>query len=291
MKIVIDANKSSASADEDKAYSEDKSSFLLNAMISLGYPASQPPIADFLRQLHQLAGVWVLCEPVYWEVSHDDAFLRAHGTLLGLSDKASRDLFDKTAEYLAPDGLKLHYHNAHTWLMKVDGKPKIQSVPTHLMLNQSMKTVLKELDLSLYWQKLMTELQMLLYSCPHTSALPVNGFWFYGYEPFQFDAQTRIFTNNKAWVQAFPGYLSLFYDEKDLDNQSILWLSQFDEERFHALVESTSTMDTLWLWNDIQYQKAPSTWWMRLVNIFKNNYKAYDIPKNTNENPGKRNCK
>src|SRR4051812_43703500 len=87
-------------------------------MKCLGFPETGPPIADFLRQAHQLEGSWLVCEPIYWEAGHNDAIVMATARMLQLPQAQSHVLFEKVQAFLVEEGLSLYFHDAYTWLIR-----------------------------------------------------------------------------------------------------------------------------------------------------------------------------
>lgn len=242
--------------------------YLLNLMIAMGFHEENPPVADFLRQIHKLEGEWLVVEPVYWEASHNDAMIAAAGQQLHLTDDESRLLFRDIAAFLAEDGLSLHYHNAGTWLVKVDGKPKISSKSTSLMLHQSMMPVIKGMDDTMYWQRLITELQMYLGSHPgaqrDAGLTSVNGLWFYGSGDFKFDSSKTIVTDDEQLLAAFPSNMKRLSCDAPRLNHSIVVINDYQSINMDNLLSAIGNQPVRWFWNNIAYSSPRKSWWARL---------------------------
>ncbi|MDP1603185.1 MAG: hypothetical protein Q8M03_07965 [Legionella sp.] len=253
----------------------------LNFLASLGYDATNPPIGDFLRQYYQLTGKWIVAAPIYWEATHNDAMIVAEGASLPLTDDESRRLFAEVASFLGEEGIKLHYHNAHTWLVNVDNKSELVSPPTHLMLHRSMMPVLDKMDKSLYWQRIMTELQMFLSAHPvnnqRQDKLPVNGLWFYGSGVFTIDSNKKIITDNEPLINHFPDEFSSNSREGALNRVSddvILLITQQTSANFDHLRANLCNYKVRWFWNNKAYLTPKSHWWRRLWRGFINAYQT-----------------
>ncbi len=235
---------------------------LMQLMRNLGFKETHLPIADFLRQAYGLPGQWILCEPVYWEAGHNDAMLVADARMLEFSEALSLPLFRAVAEFLAEEGIALHYHTPDMWLIRVDDAPKLNSLPIHMMLNHSFISVIKELDMSSYWQRLMTELQMFLKSYAE-GLLPVNGFWFSGYEPFSFTKIPTIFTNDELLLKAFkPHFQELSCEQKvKWDKNTILFVNPYSAHLEKDIQEKIGKDKSSWIWNDVMYTSKATHWW------------------------------
>lgn len=271
IKIIINAEKSTPPSCTSFELAPSGYSPWLQLMLSLGFSEAHPPIADFLRQAYGLTGRWILCEPVYWEAGHNDAMLVADARMLAFSEKMAYPLFTAVAEFLAEEGFTLHYHTAHMWLIRVDDKPILQSLPTHMMLNRSLMTIIKELDISSYWQRLMTELQMFLKSYAR-GALPVNGFWFYGYDDFSFPAKPAIFSNDALLLRAFESHIKVmsFENEKKWDKKAVLFINPYQDHLEAQVQAKIGKNKAIWNWNNITYTAPATHWWNRLIHYSPN---------------------
>jgi hypothetical protein len=138
--------------------------FWLNCLVQLGQDPLYTPLAELFRQqLNLEAGDWYIISPIHWEVTHNDAMISAYGDALNLSESLSRIWFEELSQFLAQDGFVLIYYSPAHWLMKVTNHtlvPALKSPNLKDMEHQSMMPVLATLDPTLYWQRLLTELQM-----------------------------------------------------------------------------------------------------------------------------------
>lgn len=140
------------------------------------------PIVDASAVHHGLQGHWFIVTPVHWQATHNDAMILACGKGLNLSELQGRELYREFSSFVEGDGMKTHYVNAYTWLIRVDGRPKISSISPYDIIHKSIAPYLKSLDESLFWQRFITEIQMLLSgSANHQSS--VNGVWVWEESP------------------------------------------------------------------------------------------------------------
>ncbi len=155
-----------------------------HVLTSLGYPADAPPVADWLRRYHGLDGTWYVVSPIHWQATHNDAMIVACDQALDWSDEESRAFFAIWAECLQSEAIQLHYHDAYTWLIQPSEPKPIHALAVHALLQQPMMAHLKALDATLFWQRLLTENQMLFsaHALNHArkDRYPVNGVWIWG---------------------------------------------------------------------------------------------------------------
>ena len=126
-----------------------------------------------------------------------------------------------------------------------------------------MMPVMQNMDNSMYWQRVMTELQMLLSQHPlnQTRGLPVNGVWFYGSGPFDFPGKPVILTDDEQLLAAFPEHIKrLDFEQKPEDNAVVI-INQYHESKLLAFAGHASVN---WFWNNTAYATAGTRWWRRL---------------------------
>jgi hypothetical protein len=236
----------------------------LNFLVSLGYEPTAPPIADMLRQYHGLTGKWLMIAPIYWEATHNDAMIIAAGRSLDLTEDESKTWFAAINDFFAEEGLSLYYHNADTWLLKVNDKPSLISVPVHLMINQSIMPALAKMDETLYWQRILTELQMFLTNHPYNkqreNKCPINGVWLYGQGSFDITTTRPIISDDAVLLSRFPTHIKPFVESEPLEKNSIIFRNSQD---YHCK-EGIKKYATRWYWNNKAYALPKTHWWQRL---------------------------
>ncbi|MFI4919615.1 MAG: hypothetical protein ACHP65_08670 [Legionellales bacterium] len=236
---------------------------LLNLLAALEYEPQAPPLADLLKQHHQLKGDWVILSPISWQATHNDAFIEATGKDLQLSDAESKTWFKQFADYFAEDGMALHYHNSQLWLLCVDNKPSLHAKPAHQLINKPLMPELAQLDASMYWQKLITESQMLLASLPNNTAF--NGVWLWGgtklagQKPIAVCADEHFF----AMAQITSSNVTLYDPKLPLKEFQIILLHDYDRLSEQHKTELKNSSVT-WYWNNCGYTLNKRNWLIRL---------------------------
>lgn len=250
--------------------------WLCNWLIAMGYPADNPPVGDMLRQCYNLQGTWLVVAPISWQATHNDAMIVDVGADLQLSDEQSRCWFAAIADFLKDDNLPLYYHNAETWLINLQGKPPLISKPAGIMRQQSMMPALDVMDNTLYWQRLMTELQMFMGAHPlnqqGANKPIVNGLWLYGGGVFSMNTTRPIFSDDEFFIKAFPANIKPLLLDTPMANDAILLLKN------PLALDSFPHCDARWFWNNGACQTKKTPWYSRLGRRLLN---AYQTKTNT----------
>ncbi|QMT60400.1 hypothetical protein [Legionella sp. PC997] len=235
---------------------------LLNFLLCLGYDSTNPPYADLLRQHHNLEGEWFVLTPVYWEATHNDAMIVALGSELHLEESEAKSWFLLFSDYLAKEGVSLYYHNSETWLIN-NKKNALNAKPPHHLLHQSLMPQLAQLDNTMYWQKFITESQMLFSSKPNQSL--ANGLWTWSSAKLKDKMPIRICVDEHFYslAQLCSSQVSLYSPSITLNNYQILLLTDYSvlsEPHQKELKE----MCTDWYWNNEAYSISADSWYVRL---------------------------
>lgn len=261
MIVIINACKSMATG---SSLQEDA---LLHFLTSLGYDPLNPPLADLLRRYHRLAGDWLIVSPIHWQASHNNAEIVAMGPDLQWSEIQAKQSFTLFAEHLAADGMVLHYHSPSIWLLRVDDKPPLSAKPVQYVLNKPFMQELAALGKELYWQKFITESQMLFST--QTDTL-LNGVWLWSTsklkeQTIKVAADTFFYPMVEvSQVKAIPYAPSLSLHEID-----VLLLDRL-ESLSQAHQKKIKKMPSTWYWNDeVQIQgRSPNILvrlWRKLI--------------------------
>lgn len=247
-----------------------QSNYYLNFLNRLGCDNERPPLADLLRHHYQLEGEWLIASPIHWEAGHNDAMLTASDEALELDETESRLWFAQVSDFLKEDGFTPLFHDAHTWLFKKSEKPALFSRSPQTILHQSITPELAALDPSLYWLRLITELQMFLNSHPlnnQRAAKPaINGLWFWGAGEFKPDLINPIFTDDELLLRhellgkQIRSLDSLTFFVKD----ALLIIKDPDSFDFAAFENKTKNKTLRWYWNNLSYVSQANPWWSRL---------------------------
>ncbi len=240
----------------------------LNWLYCLDLPNNIQPYAALLARFHGLKeGPWLLAAPIHWEVSHNNAAVTATQKELKLSPAESLAFYEVIASFLREDGFVLHYINADTWLVKPMFKPAIKSAIPEWLLNRSLTPTLMSLDVSGYWPRLLTELQMLLSSHAYNQLKPreltVNGIWFYGEGSFDALKKTT-YTDNVQLQACFPEHVKPL-DLNIMDDHAVYLIDNYQPDIIRKFQTYSKKHSTRWFWNNQAYQMIKKSWldWLR----------------------------
>lgn len=236
---------------------------LLNFLLSLGYDPDNPPFADLLRLYHNLVGEWFVLTPVHWVATHNDAVVVALGNELQLKEDEAKSCFDLFSEYLAEEGTVLHYHNADTWLLRNDKKYSLNAKPPHHLLHQSLMLPLAQLDKTMYWQKFITESQMLFAS--KANQFPANGLWVWSSAKLKDKMMTTVCADEHfySFAQICSSQVTRYSPTVTLKDYQILLLSDLSVlSQQHQ--EELKKMPVDWYWNNAAYSMSADSWYVRL---------------------------
>jgi hypothetical protein len=236
---------------------------LLHFLLSLSYDAEDPPLADLLRQYHHLEGEWFVLTPIHWQATHNDAMIAAFGAQLQLKEAEAKGWFDFFSEYLAQEGITLYYHDAYTWLLCTPQNHPLNAKPVHHLIHQSLMPQLAQMDKTLYWQKLITEFQMLCASKSHDSLM--NGLWIWGGAKLKNKKELKICADESFLNIAQIGSMdvTLYNSEITLKEYQVLVLTEYSMlSEPHQ--EELKKIQVHWYWNNAAYITNPCNWLTRL---------------------------
>lgn len=243
--------------------------FYTRLLVSAGYQADAPPLADLLARYHGLEGRWLIASPIHWEASHNDAMITACGSQLNLSDGQAEDWFKAFSEFVEADRMSACFIDAHTWLLRCDGKPAIQSRPVHQLVNQSIMPTLQALDSSMYWQRLFTESQMFFSAHKlndHRPGCPVNGIWLWGEGQLHRPTDRPVYCDNELMhrlASIVSTDVRLYETDATLPKKSILLFDKLSQSALETLQHQLKKHRVQWFWNDAAYLQCPKPWYTR----------------------------
>lgn len=264
MDVVIDAF--CPFSIEDRALIAHEGTLYQHLLRCCGYPLHQPPVGALLAKQHGFtAGRWLVVSPIHWQATHNDAMITASGAALNLSEASARLMFKEIAAFLAQDGMRLIYHTDDLWLLDCGEAPPVGAArPVNQLLHQSLMPHLTSLGPDGFWQRLMTEIQMLLMSKKEKLALyegEVNGVWFWGAGDLSAPTARPIIAETLAIVEVAKSLSSnamLYESPKQLSKNALVWWA-------HAatLPAALNRYAIQWRWQDKAYQSKPSRWFYR----------------------------
>ena len=124
-------------------------------------------------------------DPVCIQPDRQHAVLIAHDALQVSQDEAEQ-LIASVNAFFAEDGWQLCAHTPQRWYLRGVRLSDIQTFPLHDVMGKNIQPYLPQGNDSVYWHKLLNEVQMLLHSHPVNlqraaqGKLPVNSLWFWG---------------------------------------------------------------------------------------------------------------
>jgi hypothetical protein len=242
----------------------DAGHYYQNILTCLDYPEDCPPVADLLRRYHTLEGQWLIASPVHWQATHNDAMIMACDEALNLSDDESRQWFSALSEFLCHDRIKLHYHDAYTWLIQFENPPPIHAKPVNLLLQKSMMLHLKALDVTLFWSRFITESQMFLsgHALNKSRDFPINGVWIWGEGRLKTRSSRAIVCGDEegyALAELLSTRVSFYKPGEKTPRNALVLLPNLNAQQA-AWFEKNRVH---WYWNNIQYITKPKSWFIR----------------------------
>ena len=243
--------------------------YYVNLLTCLGYSADSPPVADLLRKLHGLDGEWWVLSPIHWQATHNDAMIVACDAQLQLSDDESRQWFNELTEFLAQDGVKLHYHDAYTWLIQFKRVVSFDAKPVSALLQQSILPHLKALDRTSFGQRFITENQMFFsqhgLNKTRLNRYAINGIWIWGGGVLTSVSLKSVIAMDEAafnLASIVSTKVSRYQIGKTIAKDAVILSSTKSFDR-----ESLKKRTVHWYWNNMMYSTKRTNWFMNLLTI------------------------
>jgi hypothetical protein len=244
--------------------------FYLNALTCLGCNPSNPPLADFLRLANHLEGNWLVASPIHWEATHNDAMIVATDEALKLNFEESALWFSEVAAFFKDHNMESFYIDPTIWLIKINHKPPISSQSPRSMLHKSIMPVLNTLDKTLYWQRLLTELQMYLSNHPlnlKRGISPViNGLWFWGEGAFNVLSRKITWSDDELFLSLPEALLAVkrLSESARFAKNHLVLLKCPDRFDLSHLKKYNKKNSIEWYWNNLAYLQQADNWWSKL---------------------------
>lgn len=253
----------------------------LNLFKCLGYGENEYPVADWLRSYHQLEGRWLVVTPIHWQATHNDAMLMACDDALNCSDEQARATFEVFSTFAAEEGMQAYYHDRYTWLLQCDDKPSITALSPSALIHQSMFAHIQRLDTTLFWQRFLTEVQMLFaQSLSHASM--INGVWIWGagqlkavsHRPIlvshidQLD-MARLLSSSVTLSETMTNVLLLLKTQlrgRELSN-ALMWFDSISPAEHEILSIQLKPYAVNWYWNNLAYHTKKSSWFTKIFSF------------------------
>ncbi len=143
------------------------------------------PLCALSAELDADSGWWLCVDPVHLVADRDQLYLSAYHEL-ALTQEEADELVAELNKIYAEDGWQFIAATPQRWLLRLPQSLSMTTIPTEQALGQSVGAVLPQGDDAMAWQRVMTEVQMVLHSSPvnarrsEQGAQAVNGLWFWG---------------------------------------------------------------------------------------------------------------
>ncbi|MCW8917577.1 MAG: hypothetical protein OQL08_02005 [Gammaproteobacteria bacterium] len=146
------------------------------------------PVAPLCALSHGLdvqSGWWLCVDPVHLLVDRDQLYLSAYREL-ALSQPEADALVTELNKIYAEDGWLFSAASPQRWLLRLPQPLALSTTPTEQALGQRVGAVLPQGKDAMAWQRVMTEVQMILHASPVNERRAgqgkkaVNGLWFWG---------------------------------------------------------------------------------------------------------------
>lgn len=270
MKVIINAETDIIP--ENTTPISGQGNYYTNLLAALGYPTETLPVAALLQRLYRLSGKWLVVSPIHWLATHNDALIVACGEDLRLTQEESDYYFLLLSEFWATENRKLHFHNNHTWLLQVDNSPACHAPSPYTLRSKSIMPALEKIDDTLYWQRVLTEIQMLLNSrrMPFAqSAYPVNGVWIWGEGDWdEKNNEISVVAFDESAQQLAACFTTPVPNESEPSDGLIL-VHDWPPLPMVLTKLNDYTRNAAWFWNNQAYQYVPKTWWSRFIRTLK----------------------
>ena len=186
----------------------------------------------------------VVADPVHMLADTDHARLMGTGTLQ-LQDEESQALLKSLNHTFEEDGLQFFQGRSGSWFITGRDASMLGTWPTHVLVGRNVASFLPEGEASADWRKLMTEIQMLLFSHPVNQVrtaegqLTINALWLWGGGklPQQTNRQAlSVFSDSSfaaglSTASGFEQHALSQFDPANLPDSNILLFDDSMQER------------------------------------------------------------
>jgi hypothetical protein len=128
-------------------------------------------------------GWWLCADPVHMQLQHAQVLLMPD--VVPEAEEAQAMCFVLNGHF-AGTGLRFHAPHPRRWYVQVDAEPRLTTTPLRRAVWDDAKTHQPRGDDAVRWQRILTEIQMLLYAHPSNQAretqgeLPISSLWLWG---------------------------------------------------------------------------------------------------------------
>ena len=128
---------------------------------------------------------WLRADPVQMQPSHDQVVMVGNGQL-NLTDSEKTELCHAFNALCCDDGLHLEAPVNQRWYLRVERPPAITTTPLQRVVGENIYPYLPQGADGLYWNRLLSEVQMLFYGSSvnqqrrQQGQSEINSLWFWG---------------------------------------------------------------------------------------------------------------
>lgn len=143
------------------------------------------PLSALGDGLDSSDGWWLRADPVHLVADRDQLYLSAYQALAINQGEAERLAAELNRTY-EEDGWYFHAPHPARWYLKLPGPLAMRTIPTTTAMGRRVGEVLPRGEDALRWQRVMTEVQMVLHASPVNTErsiegkLAINSLWFWG---------------------------------------------------------------------------------------------------------------
>lgn len=161
----------------------------LAELLPLSLAASaEPPIAPLSAHgdgLDVSDGWWLRVDPVHLVADRDQLYLSA-SEILEVTQSEADSIVAELNRLYEDEGWWFAAPTPRRWYLRLPQPLVMRTTPTHTAMGRRVGEVLPQGEDALYWQRVMTEIQMVLHACPvnarrrEEGRLEINSLWFWG---------------------------------------------------------------------------------------------------------------
>ncbi|MFO7593295.1 MAG: hypothetical protein R6X15_04520 [Pseudomonadota bacterium] len=130
-------------------------------------------------------GWWLHADPVHMVADRDQLYLSA-SEILEVTQSEADSVVAELNHLYQDEGWKFAAPSPQRWYLRLPQALAMHTIPTQAAMGRPVGEVLPQGDDALYWQRVMTEIQMVLHTSPindrrsEAGLLELNSLWFWG---------------------------------------------------------------------------------------------------------------
>ena len=221
-------------------------------------PLSCAAVMALAHQLPAQQGAWLLADPVQLQADLSTVYCMG-GAHLHVSEQEINKMHQLMSDLLQPDKLTFYTPTARQWFLQCERLPRIETRPSGDMVGRSIAASLPRGPDAPYWQRLMTEIQMLLARADFNQQrqaqglATINALWLWGQG--ELPSRTASLWDGVYTDNAFCKGLALLSGSPVQDNQTPHWpVSPAQSANYLICLEILQRLSSAGLWQDWQQQ-------------------------------------